>query len=148
MTYLKAVVGVSVLGLVVLPLGADAVNAVTGGKATTSGCRVVSVTDGDTVRMYCPGRGIESARLKGFDAPEKYSPGCTSELARAVAATWALRWMLWQAERVSLVRTGTDRYGRALVFMALDDVPVARRMIAAGHARAYDGGHRAGWCSV
>lgn len=146
--YLKLVMGVGVLGLVGLPLVADAVTAFAGAKPAAGGCRVLSVTDGDTVRMHCPGRGLESARLTGFDTPEKFSPRCASELGRAVAATWALRRMLWQAEQVSLVRTGTDHYGRALVFMSLDGVPVARRMIEAGHARAYDGGARDGWCSA
>ncbi|WP_147438882.1 thermonuclease family protein [Roseovarius spongiae] len=146
--YLKGVIGLGVVGLIILPLGADALNAIAGARPASGDCRVLSVTDGDTVRMYCPGHGIESARLMGFDTPEKFSPRCASEWTRAVKATWALRRMLWQADGVSLVRSGTDRYGRALVTMTLDGAPVARRMIEAGLSRPYAGGVRQGWCDA
>jgi len=147
-TQLKLLVGIGALGLIVLPIFADAVTIATGGKPSTGGCRVVNVIDGDTVSVHCPSRGLERARLTGFDTPEKFSPRCPSELSRAVAATWALRWMIFKAERLSIVKSGTDRYGRALVFLALDGVPVARRMIDAGHARPYSGGARESWCDT
>ncbi|OYX41466.1 MAG: hypothetical protein B7Z02_15560 [Rhodobacterales bacterium 32-67-9] len=97
--------------------------------------------------MWCPGRGNSTARLTGFDTPELFSPACASELAAAVRAKWALRLMLLGAGEVRLVREGTDRYGRALVAAFVDGAPLARGMIAAGHARAYAGGPREGWCA-
>jgi endonuclease YncB( thermonuclease family) len=97
--------------------------------------------------MFCPGRGTTSARLAGFDAPELFSPACPSELAAAVQAKWALRLAIWQADRITLVREGTDRYDRALVTAFLDGAPLARRMIESGHARPYAGGRRQGWCA-
>lgn len=147
-TYLGAVIVLAALGLVVLPVAADAVIAVTRPAAAAEGtCRIYQVIDGDTVRMVCPGRGNTSARLTGFDAPELFSPACASEFAAAVTAKWALRLKLWQAEKVTLVRGGTDRYGRALVTAFLDGAPLAGAMIASGHARPYAGGRRQEWCA-
>lgn len=147
-TYLSAVIVLAALGLVILPVAADAVIAVTRpAVAADVTCRIYRVIDGDTVRMFCPGRGSTSARLKGFDAPELFSPACASELAAAVTAKWALRLKLWQADKVTLVREGTDRYGRTLVAAFLDGSPLAGAMIAAGHARPYAGGRRQEWCA-
>ena len=109
-------------------------------------CRVVSVVDGDTVGLWCAETGSIRGRLVGFDAPEMFSPECTRELTQAVAATWALRRALWSAEEMTVRRQGTDRYGRALVDLRSDGVPVGQTLIAAGLARPYDGGRRAGWC--
>lgn len=145
--YLGATMVSALLALVILPAGSDAtlalVQPVTGAGGT---CRIYQIIDGDTARIWCPGRGSTSARFTGFDAPELFSPACATELVAAVKAKWALRFELWMAGQVSLVRKGTDRYGRALVAVFIDGEPLARRMIAAGHARSYDGGRRAGWC--
>lgn len=146
--YLNAVIVAASLGLVVLPGAADAVLAVTRPALDGGGsCRIYRVVDGDTVRMWCQGRGEVSARLTGFDTPELFSPGCASELAAAVKAKWALRLAIWQADEVMLVRQGTDRYGRALVAAFVDGQPLASKMIVDGHARPYSGGARGGWCA-
>ncbi len=135
-------------GLIVIPALADGFLALARPTAAAGGsCRIYQVVDGDTVRMWCPGRGNSTARLTGFDTPELFSPACASELAAAVRAKWALRLMLLGAGEVRLVREGTDRYGRALVAAFVDGAPLARGMIAAGHARAYAGGPREGWCA-
>lgn len=143
--YLWGVIGTAALLLVLLPFAADGVNAALGPKGAT-GCRVLRVVDGDTVTLWCPGAAPTRARLTGYDAPEVSSPGCAAELAAGLAATWALRRMLWQAETLTVTRRGQDRYGRALVALTLDGRPLAPAMIAAGHGRPYDGGRRAGWC--
>ncbi|WP_209425859.1 thermonuclease family protein [Pararhodobacter sp. SW119] len=135
---------VALLALAGLPQVADAISGWR--TAPSAGCRVVSVIDGDTVSLWCPGTGTERARLVGFDAPELFSPQCPTEAAKALAATWALRKALWTADEVTVRRLGTDRYGRALVDLRADAVPVGRGLIAAGLARPYDGGRRAGWC--
>ena len=135
---------VGLIALAGLPQVGDAISGWR--TAPTEGCRVVSVIDGDTVSLWCPGTGTERARLTGFDAPELFSPQCPSEAAKALAATWALRTTLWTAGEVTVRRQGTDRWGRALVDMRADGVPVGRGLIAAGLARPYDGGRRAGWC--
>ncbi len=145
--YLKAVIVLCTLALVVLPLGADAVNAALKPARSADGsCRILSVIDGDTISLWCGGRGVERARLVGFDTPELFSPGCGSEFVAAQRATWALRGMIFQSASIDIIIEGQDRYDRALVTLKLDGRSVASQMIAAGHARAYDGGRRQGWC--
>jgi endonuclease YncB( thermonuclease family) len=145
--YLKAVVVVGGLGLILLPTAADLVNAamkpVTGDGGT---CRILRVVDGDTVTLMCPEDGMQSARLLGFDTPEKYAPKCMAEFIAAERASWALRTLIQKADRLVLVRDGTDQYGRALVRLMLDGQDVARQMIRAGHGRTYGGGLRGSWC--
>lgn len=145
--YLKLVMAVSAAGLVVLPFLGDAIGRALRTGAGLESCRVVQVIDGDTVRLWCPARGAERARITGYDTPELFSPRCPSELSAAWAAKWKLRWLIWTAGEVGLVRIGTDRYGRALVSLFVDGRNVAREMITAGHGRPYDGGARWSWCS-
>jgi micrococcal nuclease len=145
--YLKAVIAVGLGGLVIVPTVADLVNA--GMKTVSSAqgdCRIIRVVDGDTVSLICPEDGMVSARILGFDTPEKYAPQCLDEFVAAEKASWALRTMIQKAERISLSQDGTDQYGRALVRLDLDGVDVARLMIRAGHGRPYGGGLRGTWC--
>jgi micrococcal nuclease len=145
--YLRWVVGLAFTGLVLVPTVADLVNA--GMKPVSSDqgdCRIIRVIDGDTVSLICPEDGMVSARLLGFDTPEKYSPKCLDEFLAAERASWALRTLIQKADRLVLTHAGKDQYGRALVRLDLDGVDVARTMIRAGHARAYGGGLRGTWC--
>jgi micrococcal nuclease len=145
--YLKAVLGLAVAGLILVPTIADLVNAGMKTVASAEGdCRILRVVDGDTVSLICPEDGMVSARLLGFDTPEKYAPKCLDEFVAAERASWALRTMIQQADRLELRRDGTDQYGRLLVRLTLDGVDVARRMIQAGHGRQYGGGLRGTWC--
>jgi endonuclease YncB( thermonuclease family) len=145
--YLKAVMAVAVLGLVLVPLIADLVNAalkpISGDGGT---CRVLRVVDGDTVTLMCPEEGMQSARLLGFDTPEKYAPKCVAEFVAAERASWALRTLIQKADRLKVTLDGRDQYGRALVKLELDGEDVAKRMVRAGHARLYGGGPRGSWC--
>lgn len=111
----------------------------------SEGCKVWMVVDGDTVRMSCPQTGFVSGRIVGFDTPEMKAR-CPKELGMAVAATFYLRWQLWTARKVVATPRGTDRYGRTLTLMSVDDELVGARMVGAGLARWYDGGPRRGWC--
>jgi len=115
---------------------------ISGGTA----CRVVRVIDGDTVRIYCPGRGFDLARLIGFDTPEVFSPRCFGEWWAGTKASWALSRHLWTADEVKIVLSGTDRYDRRLATLFVDGRNIAPTMIADGHARPYAGGRREGWC--
>ncbi|MEM6621997.1 MAG: thermonuclease family protein [Pseudomonadota bacterium] len=110
------------------------------------GCRVTSVTDGDTVRLHCGGIRLIKARLTGFDAPEVYSPKCFSEFWSGTKATWALRWRIWTADEVKVVLTGSDRYGRHLASMFIDGRSASQIMTEIDLARHYSGGRREGWC--
>lgn len=145
--YLKAVIGLGLFGLLILPTLADLVNAAMKPIASPDGpCRIVRVVDGDTVTLICPDEGMVSARLLGFDTPEKYAPKCFAEFLAAEQASWHLRALIQKADRLSLGFEGRDQYGRLLARLELDGVDVARLMIRAGHARTYGGGLRGGWC--
>jgi len=143
---LKRVMAVGLIGLALLPLAGDFTLGLARPMAAPAGdCRVVRVIDGDTADLLC-GTRIERARLLGYDSPELFSPSCPAELAAAVAAKWALRRLIWQAEALSVVFEGRDRYDRRLARLRLDGRDVATLMIAAGNGRAYEGGQRQGWC--
>jgi micrococcal nuclease len=122
------------------------IDAANGFVKQTEGCRVLTVIDGDTVRILCPAQGMTAARLTGFDTPEITSPSCVSEFRDGVIATFLLRWKLWRAGRITAVPQGVDRYGRALVTLRLDGLDVAPAMIATDYAHRYGGGQRGGWC--
>jgi endonuclease YncB( thermonuclease family) len=145
--YLKLVLGLGIFALLILPTLADLVNAAMKPAVSAEGpCRIVRVTDGDTLTLMCPADGVHSARLLGYDTPERYAPQCLDEFLAAERATWALRTLIQKADRITLRKEGSDRYGRALVRLELDGQDVARLMIRAGHARAYSGGPRGSWC--
>ena len=145
--YLKGVIALGLGGLVIVPTIADLVNAGMKTVASDQGtCRILRVIDGDTVSLICPEDGMVSARIVGFDTPEKYAPQSLDEFVAAEKASWALRTLIQKAERMSLTQDGTDQYGRMLVRLELDGVDVARLMIRAGHARQYGGGLRGTWC--
>lgn len=111
---------------------------------------VIRTIDGDTfeARVHlAPGPDLTTrVRLRGIDAPE-LKASCQRELQMAQAATLALRDLLGQGD-VAIYNIGPDKYqGRVVADVATrktDNVSAA--MLAAGHARAYNGGHRFGWC--
>lgn len=145
--YLKLVMLAGLGGLVLVPTLADLVNAGMKPVASPQGeCRILRVIDGDTVSILCPDEGMVSTRLLGFDTPEKYAPHCLDEFLAAERASWALRTLIQQADRLELTVEGRDQYGRALARLKLDGQDVAGRMVRAGHARTHGGGPRGGWC--
>ncbi len=86
-------------------------------------------------------------RLRGIDAPELKAQ-CSEELQMAEAATDALRALLAEGD-VTISNIGPDKYnGRVDADVATRKTPnLSRAMLAAGHARSYNGGHRSGWCA-
>jgi micrococcal nuclease len=134
---------VAVLLVVLGPRLGDVVNA---GITRTDGCRILSLVDGDTVWMHCPGSGVQRTRLTGFDTPEMRAE-CGREFMMAYLAKQTLRWELWRAGRIAVFERGQDLYGRRLARVTVDGTPLSRRMMETGLARAYTGGRRGGWCS-
>ena len=112
---------------------------------------VLRTIDGDTffARVHLPsGLALTTrVRLRGIDAPELKAQ-CPEELQMAEAATDALRALLGEGD-VTISNIGPDKYSERV------DADVATRktsnvsnaMLASGHARAYNGGHRSGWCA-
>lgn len=105
---------------------------------------VVGVVDGDTVDVLIDFgfrlRQDHRVRLAGIDAPEISARGPEGEAAR----DW-LRLRLPVGTPVELVtEKPADKYGRYLawVWLPTAEDSVNGQMIAAGHARPYDGGAR------
>jgi len=112
---------------------------------------VIRTIDGDTfvARVHLPpGPDLTTrVRLRGIDAPE-LKASCPQELQMAEAATIALRDLLGQGD-VAIYHIGPDKYqGRIVADVGTSKTDnVSAAMLAAGHARAYNGSHRLGWCA-
>ena len=111
---------------------------------------VLRIIDGDTfearVHLWPDLDMVTRVRLRGIDAPER-NGACEREIRLAGAATDALRRLLGEGNAM-IFNIGPDKYaGRVVADAAArgtDNVSAA--LLAAGHARAYGGGHRGGWC--
>jgi len=112
---------------------------------------VIRTIDGDTfeARVHLPpGPDVTTrVRLRGIDAPE-LKASCRQELQMAEAAAVALRDLLGQGD-VAIYNIGPDKYqGRVVADVATRKTDsVSTALLASGHARAYNGGHRFGWCA-
>jgi endonuclease YncB( thermonuclease family) len=113
---------------------------------------VVQVIDGDTfeARVHLwPGLHVTTrVRLRGIDAPE-LKAHCPQEREMAEIARDVLNEMVASGQ-VTLFNVGLDKYsGRVVADAATRAVPsVSDALLAAGHVRAYGGGHRNGWCAT
>jgi len=111
---------------------------------------VVEVVDGDTLRVRAQvwiDLELETlVRLRGIDTPELRGK-CEAEKAQARAAKDALARLAADGP-VALTQVEYEKYaGRVLADIAgSSGQDLAQAMIAAGHARAYAGGERQGWC--
>jgi len=109
---------------------------------------VLEVIDGDTFRARLHiwvGQHIEIlVRVEGIDAPESRAK-CRAERAKAEEARAALATLLENG--FSLTEIRDEKYaGRVLAKVRAGGRDVAAQLQAAGLARAYRGGKRAGWC--
>ena len=111
--------------------------------------RVVSVYDGDTVRVEAamwPGliwKG--SVRVDGVDTPEIRGK-CEAEKAQARAARDFVRARI--GKQVTLVDVKKGKYaGRVVARIRLaDGSDLTELLIQQDHGRPYEGGRRRGWC--
>lgn len=94
-------------------------------------CRLLKVTDGDTVRAECDQRNL-SIRLIGIDAPEmKQKPW--GEQSKAVLSQILPAQFMLESH-------GADRYQRQLGrILTTDGVDINLEMVKQGRAVAYDG---------
>ncbi len=111
-------------------------------SAVTVTGETVTVVDGDTVDI-----GGARYRLQGYDTPEIYHAHCGRERDLGLLAAARLIRMLQDGE-VEVVRgEGREKWGRGLARLLVAGTDVGDRLIAEGHARAYDGkSRRKGWC--
>jgi endonuclease YncB( thermonuclease family) len=128
----------------------DAVWKRAGNPATRHPADVIRTIDGDTfeARVHlAPGVDVTTrVRLRGIDAPELKAQ-CDRELRLAEAASDALRNLLADGA-VTIYNIGPDKYqGRVVASAATTrTADISAALLAGGFARAYDGGHRGGWC--
>lgn len=129
----------------------DAIRQRSGASQVRYSVDALRTIDGDTfeARVHlAPGPDLVThIRLRGIDAPE-LKASCARELRMAEAATVALRDLLGQGD-VAIYNIGPDKYpGRVVADVATKKTEnVSAVLLAAGHARAYNGGHRFGWCA-
>lgn len=99
------------------------------GTAAAASGKVVSVSDGDTVKVLLQGNRQVKVRLWGIDAPESgqaFGKNAKRALAELVAG-----------QLVDLDEKGRDRYGRTLATVQLQGVNVNEEMVRLGWAWWY-----------
>lgn len=147
------VAGLVVGGLVIAPKTPLTRDPVLTDLAPTARPRPVSlvrVVDGDTFEARLrtdSGREVTTRiRLRSIDTPE-FAARCRREYEMAQAARRALDGILAEGD-IRIRSIGPDKYAGRIVAEASTrrTSDVSQAMIAAGHARRYAGGRRAGWC--
>lgn len=119
---------------------------------------VLRVIDGDTIEVRAAvwvGQSVTTkVRLAAVDAPE-LSAICPEERDKAVAArAFVEQWLDDTADGLPVrVRLRTVRYGKYAGRVVADveagdesGGDLGQALLSAGHARAYGGGGRKGWC--
>jgi endonuclease YncB( thermonuclease family) len=91
--------------------------------------RVVSVHDGDTVRVLDAANVQHKVRLNGIDAPERGQPFGTASRDRLAAIV--------MGKTVTVENEGRDKYGRTLGRIKIEGQDVNRQMVADGLAWHY-----------
>lgn len=113
---------------------------------------VVGIKDGDTIAVEIPGLpptlNPVAIRLRGVDTPESGGRAkCATERNLAQRATGFTKHAIKRGGRIEFAMPHWDKYGgRIDAEVWIDGVSLADQLIAAGLARAYDGGKRGGWC--
>ncbi|MBL9036589.1 MAG: thermonuclease family protein [Rhodospirillaceae bacterium] len=113
---------------------------------------VLAVKDGDTLAVALPGLPAAlnpvAIRVRGIDTPETGGRAkCAAERKLASRATDFTRDAVRHGRQVEFAAPSWDKYGgRIDADVWIDGTSLARQLIDAGLARAYDGGKRRGWC--
>lgn len=104
--------------------------ALTQGSGLSHICLVTAITDGDSIKVRCPGQDQQSLRLAQIDAPERRQP--FGERSRQHLAE-----LCFGQQAVVTPRT-TDRYGRLVANVTCQDRDAGREQIKAGMAWVFD----------
>jgi endonuclease YncB( thermonuclease family) len=110
------------------------------------------VVDGDTlavrVTIWLQQDIRVLVRVRGVDAPE-IRGRCESEKSRAAAATAELARLVADGPVILTAIEGDKYFGRVVADVATrEGGNVGAALLAAGVARAYDGGARQSWCEI
>lgn len=98
-------------------------------EGQTVSCRVIGISDGDTLTCITGQKRPIKVRLHGIDAPEKaqaYGQKAKRHLSDLV-----------YGKTVTLSVADTDRYGRTVAVAVSGSLNVNRQMVADGYAWAY-----------
>jgi micrococcal nuclease len=91
--------------------------------------KVVSVTDGDTIKVFNAEQGQVKIRLYGIDTPEKgqpYGKAAGKHLASLIAGA-----------RVEVESVTKDRYGRTVGIVWDSEANINQEMVRSGYAWVY-----------
>lgn len=97
--------------------------------AETYQAKVVSVTDGDTIKVLRIGNEQVKIRLAGIDCPERKQPWGTK--AKQAASD------LVAGQTVTIEKLTTDRYGRTIGRVFVNGVNVNRALVEDGQCWVY-----------
>lgn len=92
----------------------------------------IRVIDGDTFAV-----GKEVIRIKGYDAPEIFSPRCAEEKKHGLAAKAYLSVLLSKSPVILTRDFRDDRYGRTLARVWAGGKDIAQEMIRAKYGVSY-----------
>jgi len=104
--------------------------------------KVVKVYDGDTITVATLLYDVAyrfSVRLNGIDTPEMKGDEHEKKLAILARDDLSNRIM---NKIVTLKNVTTEKYGRVLADVYLEDECINTWMIQQGHAKVYNGGHK------
>lgn len=97
--------------------------------ANTLNCKVIKISDGDTIRCLDNTNTQHRIRFAGIDAPE-------SKQAFGQKSKQTLANLIFQ-KPVQIDIVGNDRYGRKLGIVYLNGTDINRRMVETGYAWSY-----------
>ncbi|PIT50202.1 thermonuclease family protein [Snodgrassella communis] len=108
--------------------------------ASTLNCKVIKISDGDTIRCLDNHNTPHRIRFAGINAPE-------SKQAFGQKSKQALAGMIFQ-QQVQIDIKGTDRYGREIGIVYFNGQDINRRMVEIGYAWSYQRYPQKGYAKV
>lgn len=129
---LVALLALVVLATAAMRLGIFSFSGVGGSQA---GARVVRVVDGDTIRVTFGGRE-HAVRYIGVDTPESVDPRRPVQPLGKEASARNKELVEGKTVRLEKDVSETDRFGRLLRYVYVDDQMVNATLVQEGYARA------------
>jgi len=91
--------------------------------------KVVSVSDGDTIKVFNAGRGQEKIRMYGVDAPERGQQNGDAARTHLVS--------LISGSVVEIEPVSEDMYGNTVAIVWNREMNISQEMVRAGYAWVY-----------
>lgn len=101
---------------------------------------VISVSDGDTIKVQNPEWKIETLRILGFDAPESFDTRFGYVECYGKEASDFLKKYLPVGTNVEIIYHGNDKYNRDLAEIFVNGESLAKTMLKNGYGWVYRGG--------